>query len=88
MAQRPSVDREPRQRSVAVRRADGRRRWHAWADRRRNGRAAALIEYDGAVLARLILAGWLPRSDTHRSDEIGRAVTDLIARGDLPRKTT
>jgi hypothetical protein len=39
-------------------------------------------------LARLIVAGWLPRSDTYSPEAIGRAVTDLIARGDLPRKIT
>ena len=70
------------------RRADGRTRWHRWAVRRRAGRATGRFEYDAASLARLIVAGWLPRSDTYSSEAIGRAVTDLIAHGDLPRKIT
>ena len=70
------------------RRTTGRVRWHRWAARRRAGRATGRFEYDAASLARLIVAGWLPRSDTYSPEAIGRAVTDLIARGDLPRKIT
>jgi hypothetical protein len=78
----------PRRRSAARRRAAGRQRWHKWAARRRLGRATGRFEYDAASLARLIVAGWLPRSDTCSPEAIGRAVTDLIAHGDLPRKIT
>jgi hypothetical protein len=46
------------------------------------GRATALLEYDGAGLGKLILKGWLPRSDTYSPKAIRRAVSDLIARGD------
>jgi hypothetical protein len=69
-------------------RAAGRRRWHRWAALRRAGRATVRVEYDGAILARLIVAGWLPRSDAdcYSPEAIGRAVSDLIACGDLPRK--
>ena len=74
--------------SIRSRRAAGRARWHRWADRRRAGRATCPVEYDGAGLGKLILKGWLPRSDTYSSEAIGRAVTDLIAHGDLPRKIT
>jgi hypothetical protein len=71
---------------LAQRRAAGRQRWHKWAARRRAGRATCPVEYDGAVLGKLVLKGWLPRSDTYSPKAIGRAVTDLIAHGDLPRR--
>jgi hypothetical protein len=72
------------------RRAAGRQRWHRWADRRRRGCAVCSAEYSGVALGKLILAGWLPRrpDDFYRPQEIARAITDLIARGDLPRKIT
>ena len=73
--------------SVLRRRAAGRQRWHRWAARRRAGRATCRFEYDGAGLGKLILKGWLPRSE-YSPEAIGRAVTDLIAHGDLPRKIT
>ena len=82
---RPMTQRSGSDRS---RRVAGRARWHRWADRRRAGRATCRFEYDGAGLGKLILKGWLPRSDTYSSEAIGRAVTDLIAHGDLPRKIT
>jgi hypothetical protein len=74
--------------STSRRRAAGRERWHRWAARRRAGRATGRFEYDAASLARLIVAGWLPRLDTYSPEAIGRAVADLIAHGDLPRKPT
>jgi len=79
---------QPMTSSDRSRRAAGRTRWHRWAARRRAGRATGRFEYDGAALGKLILAGWLPRSDTYSPEAIGRAVTDLIAHGDLPRKIT
>jgi hypothetical protein len=82
MPQRPSSS------TLRRRRAAGRQRWHRWAARRRAGRATCPVEYDGAALGKLILKGWLPRSDTYSPEAIGRAVTDLIAQGDLPRKIT
>src|SRR5262249_47792233 len=57
MTQRTSSDRS--------RRAAGRQRWHRWAARRRAGRATCPVEYDGTALGKLILKGWLPRSDTY-----------------------
>jgi hypothetical protein len=83
---RPAQARLPEETGARDRRASAARRWRKWARLRRAGRATARIEYDGKVLARLILAGWLPPSDTHSPDEIGAAVTDMLARVDLPKK--
>jgi hypothetical protein len=74
----------------AEERRAGRERWRRWAERRRNGRAICPVEYDSAVLGRLILAGWLrpTESDSYTGDAIGRAVSDLLARGAIPKRPT
>ena len=84
----PGPPKRRRHRTSAAKRAAGRVRWRKWAARRRAGRATCPVEYDGVALGKLILKGWLPPSDTFSPEAIGRAVTDLIAHGDLPRKIT
>jgi hypothetical protein len=81
---------KPTSSALRRRRAAGRQRWRRWRDRRRRGCAVCAAEYSGVALGKLILAGWLPRrpDDLYRPQEIARAVTDLIAHGDLPRKIT
>jgi hypothetical protein len=72
------------------RRAAGRQRWRRWSARRRAGRAVIAVEYGGAELARLIMAGWLERrpDDLYRPQQIASAIADLLERGVLPRKIT
>src|SRR5262245_58178514 len=76
--------------AVRRRRANGRARWRRWAERRRAGRAPVAVEYDGATLGKLTLAGWLPRrpDDLYPPQEIARAIADLLEHGALPRKIT
>jgi len=81
---RPRADRV----RIADRRTAGRERWRRWAALRRAGRALASVPYDGAGLAKLIVAGWLPRreSDLYRPEDVARAIADLLDRADLPKK--
>jgi hypothetical protein len=45
------------------------------------------VHYGSVGLAKLIVAGWLPRhpDDFYTSAQIGAAISDLIEHGDLPR---
>jgi hypothetical protein len=74
--------------ALAQRRANGRRRWHRWAARQKARRALCWAGYDGVVLAKLIEARWLPRSreDAYTTEQIGAAITDLLAHAELPAK--
>jgi len=69
------------------RRAAGLRRWHRWKANDRAGIGCCRsVYYDGASLARLIVSGWLPHSEVYTDEQIGRAISDLIRQGNLPRR--
>jgi hypothetical protein len=75
--------------SFARRRAAGRRRWQRWAALRRDGAALCLVRFDGTAVAKLIIGGWLERRPDDRGytpDEVGRAIAEMVAHADLPRK--
>jgi len=73
-------------RKLARRRA-GLRRWHRWKANDRAGIGCCRsVYYDGASLARLIVSGWLPHSEVYTDEQIGRAISDLIRQGNLPRR--
>src|SRR5262249_21325479 len=71
---------DPPPAAVRARRAAGRKRWHRWAALRRAGRALAPVQYGSVGLAKLIVAGWLPRreSDLYRPEDVARAIDDLL----------
>jgi hypothetical protein len=89
-ARRPKKDPADRSRSAVKRRAAGRTRWRRWAALRRSGAALCLVRFDGAAVAKLIVAGWLPRRpDDHGygPEEVAAAIAEMIAKADLPKKS-
>jgi hypothetical protein len=69
------------------RRAAGLRRWHRWKANDRAGIAVARVHYNGVALGKLIVSGWLPAHHAvYTDEEIGRAISDLIRHGNLPRR--
>jgi len=69
------------------RRAAGLRRWHRWKANDRAGIAVARVHYNGVALGKLIVSGWLPAHHAvYTDEEIGRAISDLIRQGNLPRR--
>ena len=69
------------------RRAAGLRRWHRWKANDRAGIAVARVHYNGIALGKLIMSGWLPAHHAvYTDEEIGRAISDLIRHGNLPRR--
>jgi hypothetical protein len=78
-------------RSDADRRAAGRERWRRWARLRARGQALCAVRFDGGLVARLVLAGWLDRRPDDRgytAEEVAAAIDALLATADLPRKKT
>jgi len=76
----------PRERT-RKRRAAGLRRWHRWKANDRAGIAVARVHYNGVALGKLIVSGWLPAHHAvYTDEEIGRAISDLIRHGNLPRR--
>jgi hypothetical protein len=74
--------------SAAKRRAAGRVRWRAWAQRHNSGHAIAPVTYNAISLAKLIMAGWLPRdaAELYPAKAVGEAISALLAYADLPVK--
>jgi hypothetical protein len=74
--------------SAAKRRAAGRVRWRRWAQRHNSGHAIAPVTYNAISLAKLIMAGWLPRNaaELYPAKAVGEAISTLLQYGDLPPK--
>jgi hypothetical protein len=71
----------------ATKRAGNRARWRAWHRRHQAGEAiASPVVFNGVVLAKLIMSGWLARSDaeTYSTKAVAEAITTLLAEADLP----
>jgi len=83
----PAAPVRPRS-SAAKRRAAGRVRWRAWAQRHNSGHAIAPVTYNAISLAKLIMAGWLPRNaaELYPAKAVGEAISALLAYADLPVK--
>jgi hypothetical protein len=54
-------------------------RHRRFRQRRRAGKAVALVEFDAAVIDLLVRTAWLPPDESHDRDAVGRALAAMVA---------